>query len=241
MIEVLRDPIWQFVGALLALLGLGAAFWVYWLQTQTKELAFGLLSSRRPLSISDELSSRVTVLLDGKQIGNLHLLIYALKNSGNRAIAQDDWERPFSLSFGADTIVSAEIATQTPMNLGAMIEVKQSQISIVPLLFNPGDQLIIKILVSSRKPAPVTDLRVLDVPSLSPLNLKPKRPRFFDSGLPTLMYAVLLYAAGVFALSEDKREAYAFLAFAIFVPIFGWATRIIENTGSSARRRINEP
>ena len=57
MLDLLRDPVWQFVGVILTLLGVAVAFWIYWLQRQTKELAFGLASSRRLLSIADELDS----------------------------------------------------------------------------------------------------------------------------------------------------------------------------------------
>lgn len=63
MLDFFRDPAWQFVGVVLALLSLGGAFWIYWLQRQAKELAFGLISSHRLVAVADEVSSRVTVQL----------------------------------------------------------------------------------------------------------------------------------------------------------------------------------
>ncbi len=59
MLEALRDPVWQFVGALLALLGIFFAFYIHRLQVKTHELATGLVFSRPLLSIADELASRV--------------------------------------------------------------------------------------------------------------------------------------------------------------------------------------
>jgi hypothetical protein len=170
----------------------------------------------------------------------IHLLIYALKNSGHRAIALTDWERPFAISFGNDTIVSAEIASQHPSNLNAKILIETNCINLVPLMLNPGDQIVMKMLVSSEQPITKCDMRVLDVASLSPINTSEKLPPFFQSGLPTLMYMCAAIAGIIFAVSEDTTKAIPFLIAAIFAPIFGWSSRVFQNFGSSARRRVSE-
>ena len=82
MIDLLRDPAWQFAGILLTAAAVASSFWIYWLQRQTKELAFGVVSSRRLLTVADEVSSRIRVELDGREIKDLHLTVYAFKNSG---------------------------------------------------------------------------------------------------------------------------------------------------------------
>lgn len=240
MIEILRDSVWQFVGVVLALLSLGAAFVIYWLQRQTKELAFGLISSRRPIAIADELSSRVTVQLDGQTVEHLHLQVYGLKNSGHRPIAQTDFERPLSIAFEAGRIVSAEIATQRPTNLGAQLTISTSRIELAPLLLNPGDRLLIQVLLSSAKPASTLDARIFDVPSIGPINTIPPLPPFFRSGLPMLMWIML--AAGILGLifMERREMAYAYLGFAAFIPVFGLVSRLWRDSGKSARRRISD-
>ena len=140
LLDFLPDPIWQFIVGAVAI---GAAFWIYWLQRHTKELACGIVSSRRLLSIADEVSSRITVQLDGSAVKNLHWLVYGLKNSGHRAISSSDFQRPFSISFPEGKIVSAEVASQTPPNLGAALIVTESRIELQPLLLNAGDKILL--------------------------------------------------------------------------------------------------
>lgn len=240
MIDALRDPVWQFVGVVLAALSVAAAFWIYWLQRQIKELAFGLLSSRRPLAIADELSSRVTVELDGKSVGNLHLLVYGLKNSGHRAVAPTDFQSPLRILFTEGQVVSAEIAAQTPTNLGAKLLASEAEVALQPLLLNPGDQVLIQVLLSSARPAYLLDARVLDVSSFAPINAHPRLPPFFASGLPMAMLVYTVVGLG-FLLSTDKHaQAYLFLGIAAFLPIFGLSARLLQDIGKSARRRISE-
>lgn len=240
MINALRDPVWQFVGVILALLSLAAAFLIYWLQRQTKELAFGLVSSMRPLAIADELSARVTVQLDGKPVGNLHLLVYGLKNSGHRAIAPTDWERPLSISFDSGLVVSAEITSQSPSNIGAQLTVLDSRIELAPLLLNPGDQLLLQVLLSSAKPNSSLDARVLDVSSFEPINTVTRLPRFMDSGAPRAMVMTFILGIAIYVFGGDKFLALWFIGSVALYPLLGWFIRLRQDLGKSARRRIND-
>lgn len=197
MVDLMRDPVWTFVGAVLAVLGIGTAFWIYWLQRQTKELAFGIVSLRRLLSVADEVSSRVTVHLDGNEVKNLHLLVYGLKNSGHRAIASSDFEHPLSISFANGQVVAAEITSQHPSNLGATLITAESRIELQPLLLNAGDQILLQVLLSAPSPSGSIDVRILDVPALAPINVNDRLPPFFESGMPMFMVVCILTAGGV--------------------------------------------
>ena len=244
MLDLLRDPVWQFIGALLAILGIAAAFWIYWLQRQTRELAFGIVSSRRLLSVADELSSRVTVQLDGQTVKNLHLLVYGIKNSGHRSIAANDFERPLSISFADGRIVSAEVASQVPPNLGARLDASESRVVLQPLLLNAGDQILLQILLSAPSSAASIDTRIVDVPALAPINVQPRLPPFHQSGMPPLIVISLaISAVSYFVVSEEKsRFVYVlgFAGFAVFSALFSFSTRFRENFGVSARRYISE-
>lgn len=244
MLELLRDPVWQFIGAVLAAIATGAAFWIYWLQRQTKELAFGIVSSRRLLSVADEVSSRVTVQLDGKAVTNLHLLVYGLKNSGHRAVAPSDFERPLSISFSEGQVVSAEVASQAPANLGVTLVVTESNIELQPLLLNAGDQILIQVLLSAPSPSESVSTRIIDVPTLVPINLQPRLPPFLESGTPMLAVMCILIAVGSYLFDPDGqgKPAYflGFMGFAAFVILHGLGTRLFERIGPAARRYISE-
>lgn len=245
MLDLLRDPVWQFIGALLAVLGIGAAFWIYWFQRQTKELAFGLVSTRRLLSVADELSSRVTVHLDGRPVKDLHLLVYGLKNSGHRAISPSDFERPLSIAFSDGQIVSAEVASQVPSNIGATLIISESSVELQPVLLNAGDQVLVQILLSAPAPAETVDTRILDVPALASINVEPRLPPFLASGSPMLIVVLLLIAIASYFFGTDVQtnSVSSFLWFAgaaVFVALHSLGSRLFERVGTSARRHISE-
>jgi hypothetical protein len=240
MIDLLRDGIWQFIGAVLALLGVIAAMYIYWQQRQLKELAFGLVSSRRPLAIADELSSRVTVQLDGRSVVNLHLLVFGLRNSGHQAIDQGHFQGPLTIIFSSGQVVSAEITSQVPSNLRAELVVSHDHVELKPLLLNAGDQVLVQVLLSSPTPTWEVDARIVDVPSLVPINHTPRLPPFFQSGLLLLLVLSLLAGFGALFLEGWTDRAYAFFGFAGFTLIFGFSSRVLNDSGRAARRRISE-
>jgi len=240
MIEFLRDPLWQFVGVVLALLSLACAFWIYWLQRQVKELAFGIISSRRLLAIDDDLSSRVTVQLDGKAVKSLHLLVFGLKNSGHRAITSADFQKPFEILFNAGQVISTEVASQLPPNLYPVLVPGIDSVSLQPLLLNPGDQVVIQVLLSSAKPSYEVDARIVEVASLSEINTRPQLPRFFDSGLPMMVILLALVGGVMLWFGREPNLAYIYLVCAALIPFGSYIDRRIEKSGRTARRRISE-
>ena len=243
MLNLLRDPVWQFIGAVLAVLGIGAALWIYWLQRQTKELAFGIVSSRRLLSIADEVSSRVTVELDGKSVKSLHLLVYGLKNSGHRAISPSDFQRPLSISFSEGRVISAEIASQIPPNLGATLVFAESSVELQPLLLNAGDQILLQVLLSAPSPSESVDTRILDVPALVPINVRPRLPTLLDSALPTFIGVFVLLALGAYFVDSGEQSSPMYLVFlggAVLFIVQGLAMKLLEKAGPTARRYVGD-
>lgn len=261
MLEFLRDPIWQFFGVILAILSIGVALWIYLHQRQIKELAFGLVSSRRLLAVSDEVSSRVKVELDGRPVNNVHLLVYALKNTGHRAISPSDFQKMLTISFNEGTIVSAEIASQTPRNLNASIRNSESFVELQPLLLNAGDQLFIQILLSASNPEVIVDARIIDVPNLVSINTKPRLPPIMESGLPFFFGFLTLATVATYLIEvngwwhyiESKpvstSEVPDVARLPVYVSMLGLMLfgviqisimRIYEKYGPASRRYVNE-
>ena len=241
MLELLRDPVWQFIGAVIAVLGIGAGFWVYWLQRQKKELAFGMISSRRMLSIADEVSSRVTVQLDGNSITDLHLLVYGLKNSGHRAIAPSDFERPLSITCSDGQVVSAEVTSQLPSNLGATLAISESRVELQPLLLNSGDQLLIQILLSAPIPATTVDARIVDIPVLTLINTRRRPPRFLDSMMPLMIAIFLLYGGITYFIGGHNIEhLMVFVGAAVYAALYSLGSHLLERIRPSSRRYVDE-
>ena len=58
MIELLRDPLWQFVGAILGFVAIGITIIIFWLQRTRKSLSYEILSNTSLLTIKEELEGK---------------------------------------------------------------------------------------------------------------------------------------------------------------------------------------
>jgi hypothetical protein len=170
MLELFRDSIWQFIGAVLGIVSIPFAYWLYSLQHKYKELVFGIISQRTLLTISDEISHRLVVLLDETPVEDVNLVMLGVKNSGNMPILSDDFKRPLIITFeGNATVVSAKIVSQAPENLGAHLRIERGLVEIIPLLMNPLDTIVIQVLLSSKVPRILLDTRIVDISKTLPI------------------------------------------------------------------------
>ena len=241
MIELLRDPIWQFVGAALALLALAAAFWIYLLQRQKKELAYGVLSTRRLLSVASELRSRVSVTIDGRPVEDLHLIVVGIKNSGNTSIAEADYLYALTLHVKDKTeIISAEVSKFFPSNLLVSLSFQPDKLEFKPPLLNPGDYFTVQALVSGKSPAFTSDFRLIGT-SKTEL-LRRSRP-FSDTGDKVAIgFWIALLSSLIFTSTlmntVAKKIIFAGIPFAIISAIFyTWAR---SRFGAEASRYIDD-
>lgn len=184
MMEISREEAWQLASILVGVVvTIGVAVLIYFLQKKHKELAFGVLSSRTLLTVAEELAQRVVVSFDGAPIPNIQLVELGLKNSGDLSILASDFERPLTIKLGADArILSADITRQSPNNLNARVVSSDNSIVIEPMLFNSGDYIVVKVLVSVTDFQLSPDTRIIGVPVLAPINeglrLSPGSTRF---------------------------------------------------------------
>ena len=168
MLELLRDPAWQFVGVVLALAALAATFLVYWLQRQRKALSYEVISKNQLLTVREELEGRLQVLYEGHPARDICLLVVKLFNSGNVPISAADYERPLSLGTGISSkILSGVVTDVDPENLAASIDIEESRVILRPILLNSKDSVTLKLLVSDFGGNVAIDGRVLGVKSIS--------------------------------------------------------------------------
>ena len=59
MFDILRDPLWQFAGAILAVLAIAISIVLYRLQRQSKELIYEIVSSTPLLGIQEEVDKKL--------------------------------------------------------------------------------------------------------------------------------------------------------------------------------------
>ena len=169
MLELLRDPIWQFAGAVLALVAIAISVALYFAQRQRKDVTYELLSNTPLLTLREKGLGQLQLTYNGVPVDNPRLAVIRLTNSGNMAIATADYERPISFAFGeGSTVLSSAITATCPDNLTVSVETRDNLVVLQPALLNPRDSLTLKLLVSGEERDLRADGRIHGVHRIHP-------------------------------------------------------------------------
>jgi hypothetical protein len=162
--EILRDPLWQFVGVVVALGAIAISIILYMKSRSRKSLAYSIVSITRLLSVKTEIKKDLQMFYKGKPIEQVHLVLVKIVNNGNLPVTANDFERPFSLQFKKNTqILNAEVANANPSSLQPSIKVEEQKIIVDPILLNSSDSVTLKLLVSKLTCDFDVDARVVGV------------------------------------------------------------------------------
>lgn len=168
MLELLRDPLWQFVGAALALFTLATSFLIYLLQRQRKAISYEVVSRNQLLTVREELEGKLQVLYEGDPTKDICLLVLKLINSGNLPVSTSDYECPISFATGANSkILSAVVTNKDPQELSIELVVEPSRVVVQPALLNPKDSITLKILVSDFAGSIIPHARIVGVKAIT--------------------------------------------------------------------------
>jgi hypothetical protein len=144
----LRDPIWQFVGALLAVVAVAIAVVSIVLNLPKKQLDVVLVSTIPLVSVSGEASGDVEVYYRGSKATNVYLSQVKVLNSGNQPITEDDFSKPVSFSFSPNQVAEASIIGSAPESLPiTLTQSAPHEVQMNPALLNPGDSATIRFIV----------------------------------------------------------------------------------------------
>lgn len=233
MIELIRDPAWQFAGVVLALLAVALPLVLYQHQRDRRELAFGVFYETPLLGVSSELAGRVQISLDGQSVPNLRLVVLGLKNSGNRPILAVDFHTPLVIRFGVGvTALSAEVARQVPQNLPVSASLASNEVHIPPLLLNPGDFAIIKVLTTGNVASPTADVRLAGVPKVAPINHINELPGRMKVRRNLVLMPLIALAAAAFFVATDELPRpvlIVVLPVMVVIPILQWLVDYLRN------------
>jgi hypothetical protein len=146
MKEIIRDPVWQFIGVASAVL---ISLVLYYIQRQKKKLSYEIITHTRLLSIKEEFKSNIRILYDGKPVTDVHLLEVNLINSGNTPILKNDYETKLNINCGdKSTILTADAIFVDPPDINPSFAVDGNNIVLEPILLNGGDSIILKIIAT---------------------------------------------------------------------------------------------
>jgi len=169
MQEIVRDPLWQFVGAVLGILAIIVSIILFFAQRKKKSLEYKIISQTPVLSAAEEIAGQLQILFRGEPVQGVYLFVIRLLNAGNVPIASSDYERPVRLDFGEEArVLTAEVSDVEPRNLDAEIASQDSFVQLKPVLLNSGDVITIKALVSNYKGQLTIDGRIIGVKDIVP-------------------------------------------------------------------------
>jgi hypothetical protein len=169
MPQILRDPIWQFVGALVTCtcgaITILLPILLFILQRRKKSISYEILADTALIAVGDEIiRGKLRILFEEKPVQKVSLVLFRISNAGNLPIVPSDFEKPLSFHFGKESrILSTEVTAVKPKALKPQLRVQQSQIVIEPLLLNGGDSITIKAIVDQHTGWLDADARITGV------------------------------------------------------------------------------
>ena len=167
MDQLIRDPLWTFVGVVFALLAVIITVVIYFAQRKKKKLSYEIVSTTQLLGVKEEIKGKVKVLYEGSEVKNVHLLTIKFINTGNVPIASSDYERPLVMNVNEGaTVLTHEIINEEPENIGIKVDVDGCEFNFSPVLLNPKDSFTVKALVSDLEGKPKIDGRINGVKSI---------------------------------------------------------------------------
>lgn len=181
MDQMLRDPIWQFIGVIISLVALVVAIAAIRFQQQRKALGY-YYSIDRPVFylFNKALRDRLVVTLDGKPVTGLSTREVCFFNYGNTPIIPSDYVEQLTVAFPDGVRVLGVAVTDTvPQDLSVGVQNTNGKFGVAPTLLNPGDEFVLQFLVEQPHDElgayPLITGRVSGVKKLEPRTSRPVR------------------------------------------------------------------
>lgn len=176
MMQVLRDPIWQFVGAFLGAIGLVVSLVALRENRRKprKELSLYLTANTSLLETDPQVREKTRVFHGKTEVHNLRLYQFILANTGTIPIGPSDYIEPIRIHLAPSaSIIEMAILREKPPNLGSsMVMFSDSTIELGQTLLNPGDYAEGKILAFNSDRTVQAEARILGIPSIKVITLE---------------------------------------------------------------------
>lgn len=149
MLSLMRDSVWQFIGAIIALSAIIISIIIAFWQRKKKSICYKKILLRMiGLESLKKLSrGKISIIYNDQPIDTVYALVLTIINDGNTQVLAKDFERPITFIFGEDAeIANVEISEKSPDDLEPSIDLLKNRISIAPLLLNPNDTFTLQVL-----------------------------------------------------------------------------------------------
>ncbi len=160
--DILRDPIWQFISVIAAILfgivavaGLIIAVKAYRQQNKRKELTYQIEDDTPLVRVDKTLKSDVEIRYRGNVVENVRLVLIKVWNSGALAVKREDYEEPIAFEITGRKCLNIQVNSEpqefiNPENLNDILTVEENFVKLSPVLLNPADTIALRMLVSGQ-------------------------------------------------------------------------------------------
>jgi hypothetical protein len=154
-----RDPIWQFIGVIVAILlgvvGLIVAIRANRQQNRRKELTYQIEVDTPVVSVDKTLKNAVEIRYHGSVVEDVRLVLIKIWNSGTLAVKREDYEEPIKFELPGRTRLSYRVESDPEevtkaKNPDDFLKFEPDCVKLSPFLLNPTDSVTLNMLVSGQ-------------------------------------------------------------------------------------------
>ena len=161
--DVLRDAVWQFVGAFLALLAILVTWIVYRKQKTTKVMAYQILEPVSLVKIHKEFGDELKIIFRDFEAKSAYIGFINIVNKGNTLITRKDFDANLSVSFtDKGQLISFSIVDKFPKNLPInIISNSENSITLDAFLLNAKENFTLSGIVINDNISIVPSVRII--------------------------------------------------------------------------------
>lgn len=198
MKEFYTNPAW--IAVLFA--GLALLAWLIKAFVDRKRPALGKEIEQSISVLRPEADSTPELILtyDGEAVWEAHMVVLKIKNTGNKPISVDDFEKSIIISTGGVDVLDAEVIDKIPDDLDPEVRSSNDDIEIIPLLLNPNDQFRLKILLREPPKKLIVRSRIKAIKEITEIKGRSKK---WIIGLAVSLNVVLLWSILTFVTSTN--------------------------------------
>lgn len=188
---------WQPILAFLALLAIIVPIILYVLTRKKKKFSYDILSNNRITLHEDKVGEDLMILYNGEPVTKVYLNVIRLINNGNVEIKAEDFHEKIKINFGKSAYV---LNTECIKGIETTLNAEGNSVILEPNLFNKGDYIDIKTLVSNFENLEDINIKghIVGVKEISEY-----KEHIFWRLLEPLSLAILLIFMGLFIGSEN--------------------------------------
>lgn len=191
MLDILRDPAWQFIGTLLALIAIGISLWIVFAQRSKKRLLVETVAHVPLVAFDSKGIPGLRIMFNDSPVENASVLLVRMQNIGNVPVLASDFEQPISLEFEEGArVLNADIGQTKPKHLPIKVAFADRSVLVERHLLNPGDAFTCRALIQNSKGKYTAKARVAGV-----LELETKRQVLFAQPLVVIFSFAIIVAA----------------------------------------------